>query len=82
MKLKLHGRRPQCQHRSEKEADKGNGRCSRCAMPCAPLNNIRFWSPFMHNVSNFSVDLTPANAPLVDAFIQSPQYTVPHTIAA
>jgi hypothetical protein len=31
------------------------GRCARCTVPMAPVNRIRFWSPFLSNVSNIKL---------------------------
>jgi hypothetical protein len=42
---------PQCVHMTEEKP----GRCTRCSMPCSPLNHIRFWSPFMQNVSKITL---------------------------
>lgn len=73
---------PQCVHKSQKQADKGEGRCSRCAMPTAPLNHIRFWSPFVHSISKFEAAVNPVNAELIEAFIRAPDTRVPHVQTA
>lgn len=54
--MKLKG--PQCTHKTESEAAKGNGRCSRCAMPTMPINHIRFWSSFWHSATITKMKLT------------------------
>jgi hypothetical protein len=82
MKLKLHGREPQCVHKTQKEADKGNGRCSRCTMPMAPLNQVRYWSPFMDNARFTVMVASPRNAEIIEAFLSAPHTTITHVLVA
>lgn len=67
--MKKHNTKPQCVHKTEKESEKGNGRCSRCAMPTMPLNSIRFWSSLMHSARITNVKMTRRNKEIVQAFV-------------